>query len=100
MDVYDTRDISLAAFLQTYNLPLLETLTKCEGGKTVVFFRFNRTPYLRDHISSFYSGEGKVSALEFYRNLRALKGSVGKLIADTRYESNHRQPPNPSTPIC
>lgn len=100
MDVYDTRDISLAAFLQTYNIELLDTLTKCEGGKDVVFFRFNRTPYLRDHISSFYSGEGKVSALDFYRNLRSLKSTVGKLIANTRYESNHRQPPNTSTPIC
>lgn len=66
---FTTSDLYYAAYLKVAGVPLLGT--RREGSRVV--FIFEQTPLLSDLKRDFYNRNGKVSALTFCDELKALK---------------------------
>jgi hypothetical protein len=77
-NAYVTRDLYLAAVLQTLKFEIVDLNFQIEGKNPnpVGYFTFEKTPELSEAESLYFKGDLRIEPREFVSNMRALKSRI------------------------
>lgn len=77
-DQYETRDLTIAAFLMSSGFTLMKADPREERGKTKYYFIFYGVENINQAIAAFNASVARVEPRGFHKNLNQLKTMIIK----------------------